>query len=134
MAGKDSVGGWLFITSHNRCVNLIKQRLTEKKARGELTQYTYGSEDGGALLERGLSLMENAIEGLSLRQQQAVTLCKLQGKSYEEAAGIMEVSKHTVKEYLSMATKSIRLFVKERAVRNMFSIMLLAALLISRGE
>lgn len=130
MARRESVAGWLFITCHNRCVNLIKRRLSEKKAQSEMQQATCETEDGGALLERGLTLMGNAIQGLSLRQQQALTLCKLQGKSYEEAAGIMDVSKHTVKEYLSIAMRSIRGFVKERAVRTMISIMLLTARLL----
>jgi RNA polymerase sigma-70 factor (ECF subfamily) len=127
MAGRESAGGWLFITCHNRCINLIKRRLTEQKARREWAIPAYEAQDGGALFERGLSILEKAMEGLSLRQRQAITLCKLQGKSYEEAANIMDVSKHTVKEYLSIGMRSIRQFVKERAVRSLLTIALLTA-------
>jgi RNA polymerase sigma-70 factor (ECF subfamily) len=134
MAGRMSAGGWLFLTCHNRCVNQIKRRLTEKKAQHEIERVPSGSDDGGAFLERGLSLMENAIDGLSHRQQQALTLCKLQGKSYEEAAGIMDVSRHTVKEYLSIAIRSIRAYVKERAASTMVSLMVLTARLLSWAE
>ena len=130
MAGRDSAGGWLFITSHNLCINLIKRRLTEKRARRELTMHEQETGEATAMLEKGISLVEKAMGRLSVRQQQAFTLCKLEGKSYEEAAGIMEVSKHTVKEYLSIAMKSIRDFVKERAARTMLWFMLLTARLL----
>lgn len=52
--------------------------------------------------------LQEAIASLSERKRQVFTLCRTQGKSYKEAAEILGISVHTVKEYLLLAVKSIR--------------------------
>jgi RNA polymerase sigma factor (sigma-70 family) len=117
MEGRESAGGWLFITCYNRCMNILKRRLRESMFIQEISRNKEDSHNSSALEERRSSLLEIGMARLSVRQNEAFTLCKLQGKSYEEAAYIMGVSRHTVKEYLAHAMKVIRRFAKENAWR-----------------
>lgn len=115
LAGRDSAGGWLFLTCHNHCVNILKRRmrkpfvLRQMEPTGE--QYTADEQDGRlALLERGIS-------ELPTRQRQAFVLCKIEGFSQRETADMLSISRHTVKEYISHAMASVRRFAKENAGR-----------------
>jgi RNA polymerase sigma-70 factor (ECF subfamily) len=54
------------------------------------------------------AVLENALSCLSPQRRRAFELCKLQGKTYEEAAMELRISKYTVKEYLSAAIASIK--------------------------
>jgi len=126
LSGRRSIAGWLFITSHNRCMNILRRRQVDAKALhaiGYLTDQTPSVPQ----FEQQWALVEGSVAGLSARQQQALRLCKLQGKTYEEAAGIMEISKNTVKEYLSMAMDAIRRVTRDQAKRmTLFQIILSA--------
>ena len=61
-------------------------------------------------------LLEQAITQLPSQRQRVFLLCKLQGKSYEETAAIMKISRHTVKEYLSLAMENIKDFIKNNPI------------------
>ncbi|MBM3442142.1 MAG: sigma-70 family RNA polymerase sigma factor [Bacteroidetes bacterium] len=112
LADRESIGSWLFVTCHNRCINNLKRKQVTARAlhairdRKEHTAYA-------TVFEQRWALVEDGVAGLSARRRQAFFLCKLQRKTYEEAAGIMEISKNTVKEYLSGAMDSIRRFTRE---------------------
>ena len=60
-------------------------------------------------------LLKRAIDQLSPQKQRIVKLCKLEGKTYEEAAAEMKISRHTVKEYLSAAMASLSEYVRQHA-------------------
>ena len=53
-------------------------------------------------------LLYEAINLLSPQKRKVFTLCKLEGKTYEEAAEKLNISKHTVKEYLGHAVASVK--------------------------
>jgi RNA polymerase sigma-70 factor (ECF subfamily) len=55
-----------------------------------------------------INILEKAIALLSPQKRKVFELCKLQGRTYEEASAEMGISKHTVKEYLSGAMASIK--------------------------
>ena len=54
------------------------------------------------------ALLQKALNTLSPRQLEVYQLCKLEGRSYKEAAILLNISPHTVKEYLAKANQSIR--------------------------
>ena len=58
--------------------------------------------------EMRLKELEEAIENLPTQKRKVFYLCKLKGYTYEEAARTLNISKHTVKEYLSDAVHSIK--------------------------
>lgn len=108
-----SVAGWLFVSSYNRSVNALKKRLKEslvyKKAEARGAEPEYDK----AAIEIQLSVLEKGIAQLTVQQRRVFELCKLQGRSYEETAAELKISKHTVKEYLSAAIASLKEFVRQ---------------------
>jgi RNA polymerase sigma-70 factor (ECF subfamily) len=110
-----SVAGWLFVSSYNRSVNVLKKKIREQSV-AELLRDTYGADDPEAFMKRELRLqeLEEVIESLSGQKRKVFELCKLRGYSYEEAAKTLNISKHTVKEYLSEAIRQV----KEQMIRS----------------
>lgn len=108
-----SVSGWLFVISFNQSVNYLRKKLRESSAEDSIIALTEMSDnDGSALLEDQYQLLGSAILQLSSQKRRVFTLCKMEGKSYEAAAQEMNISKHTVKEYLSLAVASVKGFIK----------------------
>lgn len=105
-----TVAGWLFVSSYNRSINALKKQLKETLLYKNLIQHDEEPAYDHAIAEMQLNLLEKAVSELSAQKRRVFELCKLQGKSYEEAAIEMKISKHTVKEYLSEAVNSIRAF------------------------
>ena len=60
-----------------------------------------------------INVLEKGIEQLSPQKRRVFDLCKLQRKTYEEAAQELNISKHTVKEYLSDAMNFLKEFAKQ---------------------
>ncbi|NML39880.1 RNA polymerase sigma-70 factor [Chitinophaga sp. G-6-1-13] len=58
-------------------------------------------------------LLQRAINNLPPQRREAFILCRQQGKSYEEAATLMNISRNTFKQHLSLAVKSIREYLLE---------------------
>ena len=107
-----SVAGWLFVVSYHRSIAWLKIALRQSLLQTELGAEIYPDEQEASLKDRQLQLLEVAIRQLSPQKQRVFELCKLQGKTYEEAANELNISKHTVKEYLSLAISGIKEYVK----------------------
>jgi RNA polymerase sigma-70 factor (ECF subfamily) len=103
-----SVGGWLFVSGYNRAVNELKKKLRESLALKEIDTYETEREVEPDLSVIQINILEKAIALLSPQKRKVFELCKLQGRTYEEASAEMGISKHTVKEYLSGAMASIK--------------------------
>lgn len=110
------LAGWLFVVSYRMSLKKLKS-----EARKNHMLKSYGLEgsftDEGELISE-TSLRENeqitalyrAVDALPEKKRKAFTLCRLEGKTYQEAADIMGISKETVKDYLSTTTA----FLKEK--------------------
>jgi len=110
------LAGWLFVSSYNRSVNVLKKKLRESLMVDRLVSNDAGFENLPDISELQLNVLNDAISRLSNQKRRVFELCKLHGKTYEEAAEEMKISKHTVKEYLSEAIASIREFVREHPI------------------
>lgn len=69
-------------------------------------------------------LLQKAIDNLPPQRKEAFILCRQQGKSYEEAATIMNISRNTLKQHLSLSVKSIKEYLLEHG--NISLLLLLA--------
>jgi len=107
-----SVAGWLFVVSYHKSLAHLKKALKQSIIQAELGKEMYPDEQEISLKDTQLQLIEEAIEQLSPQKRKVFELCKLQGKTYEEAAQELNISKHTVKEYLSLAIGHIRDYIK----------------------
>jgi RNA polymerase sigma-70 factor (family 1) len=106
---QQSVSGWLFVISFNKSVNHIKKKLRHSAAEDKLISlYESNHEARDNSMDEQYKLLQVAIASLSPQKQKVFTLCKLEGRSYEEASILLNISKHTVKEHLSLAMNSLK--------------------------
>ena len=111
---KQGISGWLFVVSYNRSISYLKKKLKESLAETALQRnIETGNELGNTLANTQIGILEKAIEQLSPQKRRVFELCKLQRKTYAQAADELQISKHTVKEYLSGAVISIKNYVKQ---------------------
>ena len=111
------ISGWLFVASYNRSLNYLRKRATEKLHISDTgLQNDYADDPGqNALQEEQFRLMEEAIAQLPPQRKKVFELCKLGGKTYEQAAIELSISKNTVKDHLTHAGESIRTYIASRA-------------------
>jgi RNA polymerase sigma-70 factor (ECF subfamily) len=103
-----SISGWLFVVSYNKSVSFLKKTLRESVVCNENAGMKYSNELEVNFRETQSILLKEAINKLSPQKRKVLELCKLEGKSYDETAKELRISKHTVKEYLSAAISYIK--------------------------
>ena len=125
---EQEISGWLFVVSYNKSVSHLKRKLKESLAQTGLQQPLEDTIDAGDnLVNAQVGILEKAIQQLSPQKRRVFELCKLQSRTYEEAAKELNLSKHTVKEYLSGAVISIKEYIKQHPE---YSLIFLSAVLI----
>lgn len=118
MDANQSIAGWLFVVSYNKASTYLKKMLKESARQSELQERTELVEETGlSVKEEQFQLLEEALARLSVQKRKVFELCKMQGKTYDEAARDLNISKHTVKEYLSEAIEKIKETIKENPGR-----------------
>ena len=111
---EQGISGWLFVVSYNRSISYLKRKLKESLARTALQQNIENTTDViNSLANTQMSILEKAIEQLSPQKRRVFELCKLQRKTYAEVADELQISKYTVKEYLSGAVIFIKQYIKQ---------------------
>lgn len=107
-----SVAGWLFVVSYHKSLNYLRQSVREaaevKNAAEIISQTDHGNAQLEQYYDELLKTIHDAVEKLPLRKKEAFRLCKLEGRSYEEAGNILGVSTNTVREYIKSSNKLIR--------------------------
>ncbi len=122
------ISGWLFVVSYNKSVSFLKIKLKESMAKSTSQQIDYGSDDRVEIVENQINVLKKGILLLSPQKRMVFDLCKLQRKTYEEAARELNISKHTVKEYLSDAMDFLKEFAKREPSNGLKNFLLLASL------
>jgi RNA polymerase sigma-70 factor (family 1) len=107
-----SVGGWLFVVSYNKALKFLHKTVREKMGALEETALIIAEDPDNERrrLEYKCGLINEAIERLPPQKKLVFTLCKLEGKTYKEAAREAGISTHTVKEYVSAASKYVKAY------------------------
>jgi len=107
-----SVAGWLFVVSYNKAIKYLHKAVREKILFHQETGLEIAASPDREIeqVEYQFSLINEAIENLPPQKKKVFTLCKLEGMTYEEAARVMGISPHTVKEYVSAASKFVKAY------------------------
>jgi RNA polymerase sigma-70 factor (family 1) len=107
-----SVAGWLFVVSYNKAIKYLHKAVREKILFHQETGPEIAASPDREIeqVEYQFSLINEAIENLPPQKKKVFTLCKLEGMTYEEAARVMGISPHTVKEYVSAASKFVKAY------------------------
>jgi len=108
------IDGWLFVASYNRSMNYLRKIATEKLRITRLVPNKVYNDDPNetAFQEEQYRLLEEAICQLAPQRRKVFELCRFSGKTYDQAAQELSISKNTVKDHLAHANESIRAYIK----------------------
>lgn len=126
-----SIAGWLFVVSYNKSISWLKRNSKEKRFATVPVTDAYEVEEINVqeqIFEDQVALMNNAVDQLPLRKKQAFRLCKLEGRSYEEAGELLGITTDTVKEYVKTSSQMIRRYIATQPVSE--ALLLINALLL----
>lgn len=119
------VAGWLFVVSYNKALTWLKRSLRTTIVYTKASEQPVEAENGH--YEAQMQLLREAIGQLSPQKRKVFELCKIHGKSYDETARELHLSKHTVKEYLSASLACIREYVRKHPEYHLLYIQLFLA-------
>ncbi len=103
------IANWLFVVSFNKSLNYIKKNANALVIFEEAIADISEDNTEPFITEEKLIFIEGIISKLSPQKKRVLELCKIERKTYEEAAKEMGISRHTVKEYLTEAIATLRL-------------------------
>lgn len=127
------IANWLFQVSYNKSVTQLKKNLKQSLAFKYIEDDLLLTDEKDIYFrEAKIKILEEALIKLSPQKRKVFDLCKIQGKSYEESALELNISKHTVKEYLSVAVKTVKEYVEQHPLDNMVFIYTILALKIMK--
>jgi RNA polymerase sigma-70 factor (ECF subfamily) len=113
-----SVGGWLFVVSHNKALSVLKKKVRE----AAVVQWEADLPDASPvedpideeLYGLQLALIEEAVEHLPARKRDVFRRCRFDGQSAEEVAASTGISVASVNDYLKQSTRFIRAYIRSR--------------------
>ncbi|MDN3582954.1 RNA polymerase sigma factor [Mucilaginibacter flavus] len=113
-----SIVGYLYKISRNQVFKLIKKISVETELRhkviGIIEEQCIEAEANLQWNEYA-QLLGGAIDQLPPQCKKVFNLCRQEGKTYDEAALILGISKHTVKEHMMAAMKNIKNYFRQNA-------------------
>ncbi|NIG55422.1 RNA polymerase sigma factor [Chitinophaga sp. Cy-1792] len=110
---KKSFDSYLYRLARNTALTQLNRIALYDTIRDEIThRLTLGINEQSLMdtveSRQYEALLQQAIDSLPPQRREAFILCRQQGRSYEEAAAMMNISRNTFKQHLSLAVKSIR--------------------------
>lgn len=104
-----SLPGWLFTASYYKSLEYLRAavRLSLAPLTDELLNIPI-EESPDNSFDAKLALISSAIETLPRRKRMAFQLCRLEGKTYDEAASLLQISADSVKDYVKSCSSLIR--------------------------
>jgi len=112
----EKVSGWLFVTSYNKSLKYLQRQ--KKQAVTSLTDTTiieneYTADDAPfeEVYNMRLSMIEEAVNLLPERKKKVFILYRYEGKSLEDVANMLNISVHSVKDYLKQSNRFIRSYI-----------------------
>jgi RNA polymerase sigma-70 factor (ECF subfamily) len=113
-----SVGGWLFVVSHNKALSVLKKKVRESAVVQWETDLPDASPADDSIDEElfglQLALIEEAVEHLPARKRDVFRRCRFDGQSAEEVAQSTGISVASVNDYLKQSTRFIREYIRSR--------------------
>ena len=111
---------FISVICRNIIFDLYKKAAHEETIKKELQQFAEISEheqDDDDFYETYKKLLDQAIAELPPQRRTVFELCKLKGKTYDEVARKMNISRSTVQDHIVKANKFIREYLLLAAMR-----------------
>jgi RNA polymerase sigma-70 factor (family 1) len=109
----NNMEGWLYRVTENKLMDFLRKTASDERLRRVLWARAKSSiDDTEKLLEAKecFSTIHKAVSRLPPQRQLIYQLNREKGLNYQEIAEALSISRHTVKNQLSMALRSIRRF------------------------
>lgn len=106
-----SFQSYLFTVAQNLIRDFFRKAAHNRKLEAELIERgteLYDHIESRIQDKESAILLQQAIAKLPLQRQRIFTLCKIEGKSYDEVAAIMGISVSTVGNQLVKATRTVK--------------------------
>lgn len=106
-----SFRSYLFTIAQNLVYDLYRKVAREERLQEvikEASSEMYMHVEEGVFLKETSEILNKAINNLPSQQKLVFTLCKLEGKSYEDASATLGISTSTINSHIVKATKSIK--------------------------
>lgn len=109
-----SFKGWIFTIAHTTVFTYYRRLALDKKMQQHLLQVFvefYDQTEDYIYNKERIQLLNTAVDQLPPQRKEIFRLCKIEGKSYQEAAELLSISPSTVSNQLVSATKSVKNYV-----------------------
>jgi len=123
-----SFKAYLYRISRNSVFKLLKKIAVDENLRTQvLKQFSQSVADADlkVLWQQYEALLQAAINRLPPQRQKVFKLCREEGKSYEQVAEELGISRNTVKEHMVLAMKLIREHIDQYGDTSTYFILLL---------
>ncbi|MEP7257803.1 MAG: RNA polymerase sigma-70 factor [Flavitalea sp.] len=113
-----SFSGYLYRVSHNKAIDALKKMAKDKALHTEAFTWTksrlqeFNKDKEQARRYEDLYL--EAVSVLPPQRQKIFILCREQGKTYEEAATELGISRNTAKQHMILAMRFLRNYLIEK--------------------
>jgi len=121
-----SFASYLYSVAKNLVRDFFRKADLDRKMQAALILQStelYDHIESDVFLKETNALLQRAIDSLPLQRKRIYTLCKMEGKSYNEVAEILGITVSTVDNQLVKATQSVRAYF--RASKTYISILII---------
>ena len=104
-----SLPGWLFTASYYKSLEFVRKavRLSIAPLTEDLANLAL-EEPAESAFEAKMALINDAMNALPRRKRMAFQLCRIEGKTYDEAAVVLQISADSVRDYVKSCSAMIR--------------------------
>jgi RNA polymerase sigma-70 factor (ECF subfamily) len=115
---KTSFSSYLYRISHNKAIDALKMISADQALRNEVIRWLEPQlpefDSVAGRTRHYEQLMGEAVASLPPQRQKVFILCREEGKTYEEAAAELGISRNTVKEHMVHSVRFLRQYLSER--------------------
>jgi RNA polymerase sigma-70 factor (family 1) len=116
-----SFQSYLFSIAKNLVRDFFRKAALDRKLQGMLIARgteLYDHIESALYHKESTAILQSAIESLPVQRKTIFTLCRMEGKSYDEVAEIMGITVSTVGNQLVKATRTVRqyFFIAQRCI------------------
>ncbi len=127
---QQSFPAFIYRVSRNKAFTLLKKISTDAKLNLEVMTHlgsTVENTENKLLWKQYEELLNNAVGQLPQQRQKVFKLCRQEGKTYDEVALELGISRNTVKDHMVSAVKNIKEYFYQYGEISFIFILLLSA-------
>lgn len=126
---EQSFPAFIYRICRNKAFDTLKKIAADDNLQSQVMMQlanTTESVENKLLWQQYQQLLANAINQLPAQRQKVFRLCRQEGKTYDEAAAELGISRNTVKEHMVMAVKNIKEYFLQYGDMSFLVLLLLA--------